>query len=158
VTGRRDSPRPPISPLQGGRRRGDADPSGRRFVLALIVLLALTALGLWLVQRAGAGPGPAARARSLIVREVGPQLGPCMFAIAGRETGYTYDPRATNWRDRHSDGSHGSFGLFQIGAVHRAAGESVAAFRRRMLDPVANAKLAHRIERGAGLAPWGGRC
>lgn len=60
------------------------------------------------------------------------------------ETGGTYNPRAANWTDRHSDGSRGSFGLFQTGALHRASGESVAAFSRRMFNPWANARLAYR--------------
>jgi len=156
-TGQRRT-RPPNSPLHGGRRRDD--PSGRRFVLALIVILALCALGLWLIDNApgAVGRGNAGRtARAAIRAEFGAgALGACMLSIAERES--RLDPRATNWSDRHSDGSRGSFGLFQIGAVHRAAGESVAAFRLRMLEPAANSRMAHRLERGAGLAPWGGFC
>lgn len=64
-------------------------------------------------------------------------------------------PRAANWSDRHSDGSRGSFGLFQIGALHRARGESVAAFARRMFDPLQNARLAYRLSRGGrSWGPW----
>jgi hypothetical protein len=158
MSGTRRNPRPSRSPLTGGRRRSD-DPSGRRFVLLLVLILALTALGLWAIERAGAAGSPRARALAVVQREFGAgPLAACMFAIVGRETGYTYDPAATNWRDHHSDGSRGSFGLFQIGAVHRAAGESVAAFRSRMLEPRRNARAAHALERGAGLAPWGGFC
>jgi len=83
-------------------------------------------------------------------------LGACMVDIAWRES--RLRPHATNWLDVHSDGSRGSFGLFQIGAVHRAAGETVAAFRLRMLQPRANARMARRLYLSAGLSPWGGRC
>jgi hypothetical protein len=126
-----------------------------------VAILAIIAIALWLIQDSPAAraPSPAARAAAIIRAEFGGgALGACMFRIAGRETGGTYNPRATNWRDHHSDGSYGSFGLFQIGAVHRAAGESVGTFRLRMLEPRANAKAAHALERGAGLAPWGGSC
>jgi hypothetical protein len=81
-------------------------------------------------------------------------LAGCFLAIADRETGHTFDPRSANWHDHHSDGSVGSFGLLQIGALWRARGESVAAFSRRMFDPVQNAELAHRLYRLYGIAPW----
>lgn len=62
---------------------------------------------------------------------------------------------AANWTDRHSDGSRGSWGLFQIGSLHRARGESVAAFRARMFDPLANARVAFRLSRGGrSWGPW----
>lgn len=68
-----------------------------------------------------------------------------------------FNPFATNGRDRHSDGSVGSFGWPQIGALHRARGESVAAFRRRMYDPVQAAEQAWRLsERGTDFSPWTG--
>lgn len=101
---------------------------------------------------------PRGRARSVLVAVFGRELGACFLAIAGRETGYTYDPRATNWRDVHSDGSRGSFGLLQIGAVHRRHGETVAHFARRMYVPRANALAGRALFRVAGLAPWGGAC
>jgi hypothetical protein len=83
-------------------------------------------------------------------------LGACMIRIAWRES--RLRPHATNWTDHHSDGSVGSFGLFQIGAVHRAAGEPVSRFRLRMLDPRANVRMARRLYLSGGLSPWGGSC
>jgi hypothetical protein len=58
------------------------------------------------------------------------------------------DSTAANLTDRHSDGSRGSWGLFQIGSVHRGPGESVAAFRRRMTNPAENARVAYRLSQG----------
>jgi hypothetical protein len=84
------------------------------------------------------------------------RLGGCMAAIAWRES--RNDPRAANWTDRHADGSRGSFGLFQLGALWRRPGEPVAAFAQRMYDPAANARLAHHIYNRYGLQPWGGTC
>jgi hypothetical protein len=75
--------------------------------------------------------------------------------VARCETGGTFNARAANWGDRHSDGSRGSFGIFQIGALHRSRGESVAAFARRMFDPIANSRLAYRLSRGGtNWRPW----
>jgi len=83
-------------------------------------------------------------------------LGACFRSIAWRES--RMRPHRTNWQDVHSDGSRGSFGLFQIGAVHRRAGEPVSLFRLRMLVPLANAREARRLYLSDGLRPWGGRC
>jgi hypothetical protein len=115
---------------------------------------------LLVAARAGASGPPesdASRAARVIRAEFGAGwLGGCMLAIAGRES--AFNPRAANWTDVHSDGSRGSFGLFQIGAVHRRAGESPHSFARRMFDAAANARLAHVLYRVAGLGPWGGYC
>jgi hypothetical protein len=82
--------------------------------------------------------------------------GACFWRIAWRES--RLDPTAANLTDRHADGSRGSFGALQIGALWRRHGETVAAFARRMRDPVENARLARRLYDRYGLAPWGGRC
>jgi len=76
--------------------------------------------------------------------------------VARCETGGTLSATAANPSDRHSDGSLGSWGLFQIGSIHRAPGESVAAFRQRMFDPVANAQAAYRLSDGGRsfAGPW----
>src|SRR5262245_19090921 len=131
--------------------------------LALILLLVLVAV--LVVETARGNPtsgGPPPRAASTInaIRaEFGTGwLGGCFLGIAYRETGGTYNPRAANWTDHHTDGSVGSFGALQIGALWRDRGESVAAFARRMYDPHANAALAHRIYDRYGLQPWGGSC
>lgn len=68
--------------------------------------------------------------------------------VARCETGGTLSPTAANPADRHSDGSLGSWGLFQIGSVHRKPGESIQAFKVRMFDPVQNAQMAFRISDG----------
>jgi hypothetical protein len=122
---------------------------GVALLLAGVLLLALA------VETArGARPDPVLAA---IRHEFGTgRLGGCMAAIAWRES--RNNPRAANWTDRHSDGSRGSFGLFQIGALWRRDGESVAAFAVRMYDPAASAALAHRIYRRYGLQPWGNHC
>jgi hypothetical protein len=83
----------------------------------------------------------------------GPLAG-CMVAIAYRES--RYQPRAANWTDRHADGSRGSFGVMQIGALWRRPGESVAHFAARMFNPYENVKLARQIYRRYGTGPWGG--
>jgi len=106
----------------------------------------------------GAGPRAASTIRAIRAEFGDGPLAGCMLGIAYRETGGTYNPRATNWRDHHADGSVGSFGALQIGALWRRPGESVAAFAARMYDPAANAALAHRIYRLYGLQPWGGSC
>lgn len=82
------------------------------------------------------------------IRQVFGARAPAAIRVARCETGNTFYARSANWTDRHSDGSRGSFGLFQIGALHRRAGESVAAFARRMFDPVANSRVAYRMSRG----------
>jgi len=84
------------------------------------------------------------------------ELAACMLRVAWRES--RLEPRAANWSDRHSDGSHGSFGLFQIGAVHRAHGELVEHFARRMFEPAPNARVARTLFAESGLLPWGGYC
>lgn len=94
----------------------------------------------------------------LAIRSVFRSRSSAAIEVSRCETGGSFDPHAVNWRDHHSDGSHGSFGLFQIGALHRSPGESVRAFARRMFDPVANAWMAYRLSRGGTRwGPWG-RC
>jgi hypothetical protein len=127
----------------------------RRYAVALAVGLALLAMLVVLVAGArGTAEPPVVTA---IRHEFGTgRLAGCFTAIAWRES--RYNARAANWTDRHADGSRGSFGLFQIGALWRQPGESVAAFARRLYDPAASAALAHRIYRRYGLQPWGNRC
>jgi hypothetical protein len=126
-------------------------PTRARLFAATLLVVLIAALAVETVR----GSEPAALAA--IRREFGTgQLAGCMAAIAWRES--RLDPKAANWTDRHADGSRGSFGLFQIGALWRREGETAAAFARRMAWPAANAALAHRIYRLYGLAPWGGRC
>ena len=156
-----------MSVLSGGR---DRPPSrdAHRALLLLVLVLVLVNLALWLTAGARGARGPAgghnrvkasstSGAVAAIAREFGTgPLGGCMLHLAERESGL--DPHAANWSDHHSDGSRGSFGLFQIGALWRARGEPVLAFARRMFDAAANAALAHRIYLRGGLSPWGGRC
>lgn len=145
--------------------------SGRRIATALLAGYALIMTGAVVatdppttVLELGAQAAPAARGRDAtpaavraIYREFGPgRLGGCFSAIAWRES--RYHPRAANWHDVHADGSRGSFGLLQIGALWRRQGEPVPAFARRMFRPAANLELGHRLYRRAGLQPWGGRC
>jgi hypothetical protein len=135
--------------------------TGRRTAIALALLVLAAALLTVAIQSARGDASECHcnvdRALDVIRREFGTgPLAGCMAGIAWRES--RYNPRATNWHDRHADGSRGSFGLFQIGALNRRPGESVAAFARRMYDPAANAALAHQLYRRFGLAPWGGRC
>lgn len=120
-------------------------------IIAVVVLLVVTAAR-------SAASTPRARAYAVLVDVFGPRLAPCFLSLTDRETGGTFDPRSTNWRDVHSDGSRGSFGLLQIGAVHRRAGESVSTFRLRMYVPRQNALEARRLYRSSGLRPWGGSC
>ena len=80
----------------------------------------------------------------------------CMARVAWRES--RFDPHAENLTDRHADGSTGSWGLFEIGSLWRRPGETVDHFRRRMMDPAANAREARRLYDRYGLAPWGNRC
>jgi hypothetical protein len=79
-------------------------------------------------------------------------LGACFWRIAWRES--TLDPRKAN----RSDPNGGSYGALQINGVWRRHGETVDHFARRMFDPAANARLAHRIYHLLGFQPWGGRC
>jgi hypothetical protein len=131
---------------------------------AAVVLLAgylvAVALAVTAAARAGDGyPGDARQVVNAIAAEFGAgPLGACFWKIAARETGGTFNPRAANWHDRHADGSRGSFGALQIGALWRRHGETVAHFARRMFDPAANARLARRLYERFGLAPWGGSC
>lgn len=133
--------------------------TGRRQATALAIALAVLLVAALIVQTARATDRQELAAGDAIRHEFGTgRLAGCFLAIADRETGGTFDPHAANWHDRHADGSRGSFGLFQIGALWRRPGESVAAFARRMYDPRANAALAHDLYRRYGLQPWGGRC
>ena len=135
--------------------------TGRAAAVALALLLALLVL-LAVATEARAG---APSRRQLEEREVvnaitaefgaGP-LGACFWRLAARES--NLDPRAVNLTDRHADGSTGSFGALMIGALWRRPGETVDHFRRRMMDPVANAREARRLYDRYGLAPWGNRC
>lgn len=126
-----------------------------RQAVALAVLLVVLVVAALVVDTARGSDRQQLAAAAAIRREFGTGwLGGCFMAIAARETGGTFDPRATNWHDRHADGSRGSFGLFQIGALWRRPGEPVAVFARRMYDPAANAALAHSIYRRYGLQPW----
>jgi len=103
----------------------------------------------------GAAAAGGGSSSSMIRAEFGP-AGPCMVHVAWRES--RLNPRAVNWADHHSDGSRGSFGLFQIGALWRRAGESVDSFYHRMIRPRANVRLAHVLYARYGLRPWGGFC
>lgn len=94
-------------------------------------------------RRVAASPSPVAAIRLVF----GPTADRAI-RVAYCETAGTLSPSAANWTDRHSDGSLGSWGLFQIGSVHRAPGESIAAFRSRMFDPVQNARMAYRLSDG----------
>ena len=127
----------------------------------LVLVLVLVNLALWLTAGARGArrdiSANAPRAAAVIRAEFGTgALGACMLGIAWRES--RLDPRAVNWSDHHSDGSRGSFGLFQIGALWRDRGESVGHFADRMLDARANAAMAHRLYLRARLSPWGGYC
>jgi hypothetical protein len=125
--------------------------------VAIGIAVGLAAAVLIAVATARGATGPADRTLAAIQQEFGTgRLAGCMAAIAYRES--RYNPRAANWTDRHADGSRGSFGAFQVGALWRRPGESVAAFARRMYDPRANAALAHQLYRRFGLQPWGNRC
>ena len=138
----------PDAPARRSRR------TATLFALALLVVV-LVAL---VVETPGVRAGEREPAVVSAIRaEFGAgELGGCFVGIAWRES--RYNPRAANWTDRHADGSRGSFGALQIGALWRRRGESVPAFARRMFDPAANARLAHRIYRRYGLAPWGSSC
>ncbi len=94
-------------------------------------------------RKVAAAPSPVAAIRLVF----GPAADRAI-RVAYCETAGTLSPTAANLTDRHSDGSRGSWGLFQIGSVHREQGESVAAFRARMFDPVQNARMAYRLSDG----------
>lgn len=123
-----------------------------------IVLLATYTVALAFAVQAHSQPSDnLVRAATAIRQEFGVTWAAgCMLRIAQRETGGTFDPRAANWADRHADGSVGSFGLFQIGALWRRLGEPVAAFARRMFDLEQNVALAHSLYMKYGVGPWGG--
>jgi hypothetical protein len=124
----------------------------RALALAAVATVASSALA------NASGNASAARLeapRAVIRAEFGSGgLGACMVRIATRES--RLRPRAANWGDWHEDGSRGSFGLFQIGADHRRAGEPVLEFAHRMFNPIANARMAHALYRVSGFQPWGG--
>ena len=136
-------------------------------LLAVVVLALLAQTADGREQRAPGGarsdqvvsarPARTLTAAAAIRQEFGTgPLAGCMFRLAWRES--RMQPRAHNWGDRHADGSTGSHGLMQLGSLWRRPGETVAAFARRMENPAENVKLAHRIYRLHGLAPWGGSC
>ena len=131
-------------------------PRRSRPLLRLLMVLAGIAVFAWLTGRAVDHEYARAHGGSSIaaIRAVFPAATENAAIRVARCESRLY-ARAANWRDRHSDGSRGSFGLFQIGALHRARGESVAAFARRMFDPVANARVAYRLSRGGrNWRPW----
>ena len=123
---------------------------GLALLLLLVVLVAVAA-----EQARGSDRAELVAARVIHAEFGGGWLGGCFMAIARRETGGTFNPRAANWHDRHADGSRGSFGLLQVGALWRRRGETVDAFARRMFDPVENARLGHMLFRKYGITPWG---
>lgn len=93
----------------------------------------------------------AARMAALVHKTFGyGYVGRCMVRIMWRESGG--NPRAANYRDV----SGGSFGLLQLNGVHRWRGESMAAFRARMWNPVTHLAAAKRLYDGSGFGPWRG--
>ena len=100
--------------------------------------------------------------RSLIYSKFGNGwLGREMVCIADRESNLEHD--AWNRTDKHWDNRlgyyiYGSFGLFQLGALHRRDYESVTAFRIRMFQPKENVQRAYELYKSSGLSPWGGGC
>lgn len=93
-----------------------------------------------------------------------------MVCIANRES--HLNPKAVNWSDSHptSEGTfRGSFGLFQIGALHsqhsRGAARGITKGNPyRLLDPKVNIEAAWRLYQSGlrsgsnPLGPWGGGC
>ena len=74
-----------------------------------------------------------------------------MLAISGRETGGTWNPRATNINAKTRDHS---IGLWQINQLaHKGRFGSDAQLR----NPYRNARAAWRLYKEAGLRPWAGR-
>jgi hypothetical protein len=129
--------------------------TGHRRAVALALALLVLVVAAVIVETARGTDRQQLVAARVIRAEFGTGwLAGCFLSIARRETGGTYDPRAANWADRHADGSRGSFGLLQIGALWRRRGETVDAFARRMFDPAANVALAHDIYRRYGVTPW----
>jgi hypothetical protein len=130
--------------------------TSRRRAAAIAIALAVLVVAALVVQTARATDRQELVAAAAIRAAFGTgETAGCFMAIADRETGGTFNPRAANWRDRHADGSRGSFGLLQIGALWRRPGETVAAFAARMFDPRANARLARRLFDRYGVQPWG---
>jgi SLT domain-containing protein len=76
--------------------------------------------------------------------------GRCMVRIMWRESGG--NPHAANYGDSNG----GSYGLLQLNGVHRWAGESLAAFQRRMWNPYSHLAAAKRLYDRGGFAAWGG--
>jgi hypothetical protein len=97
-------------------------------------------------------------------------LGREMVCIANRES--HLNPKAINWNDRHptSEGTFkGSFGLFQIGALHAQHSRGTArnltgGNQYKLLDPYVNIQAAYHLYMAgrkvgqSGLGPWGGGC
>jgi hypothetical protein len=131
--------------------------------IAVAALIALIVVGLaWGKQ--SAPQYSKAQITSMIYSAFGTGWrGQTMLCIAKRES--NLDPSAVNWSDRHptSEGTFkGSFGLFQIGALHvqhsRGSGRQIAGGNvYRLLDPKVNIAVAKRLARG-GLGPWNGGC
>lgn len=119
-----------------------------RLLLLTLALAVLFTLNPW--------PADGSPSRNESVAAIHRVFGPSAWKairVARCESGL--NARAENRTDRHSDGSVGSFGLLQIGAIHRARGESVAAFRLRMFRPLENARVAYRLSGGGRVwSPW----
>jgi hypothetical protein len=131
--------------------------TGRPTAIALIAALAAIVLLAVAEQARGDRSSRAREVVNAITREFGAgPTGACFWRIAWRES--RLDPHAANLTDRHADGSRGSFGALEIGALWRRHGETVDHFAHRMFDPAQNARLAHELYRRYGLQPWGGRC
>jgi hypothetical protein len=95
----------------------------------------------------------ASQMRALIYQEFGSGwLGRVMACIAYRESGL--QPRQSNWHDSNG----GSHGLFQINGINAPGGWATRSWIQRMYDPMTNIRMAHRLYRARGLAPWGGGC
>jgi hypothetical protein len=109
---------------------------------------------MWCAVATAGGYGEASpRVQRQVRDEIAMVFGPnasCAILIARRESGLT--PWAVNWSDRHANGP-GSFGVFQIGRVHVGM---VGGDWRRLLDWRVNIRVAHRLFRRAGWAPWRG--
>lgn len=68
--------------------------------------------------------------------------------IVRHESGW--NPRAINWNDKHRNGP-GSFGLFQIGRLWIVHTNNSW---HKLLDPVTNVRVAHRVYRTQGWNAW----
>ena len=121
--------------------------------MKLLALVTIAVTG-GISSTAAAHNRPVTRAESIIRQVFGTNASKAL-RVAYCETGGTFSPRAANPGDHHSDGSRGSWGLFQVGSLHRSRGESVESFRQRMFDPWQNARLAYRLSRGGtSWGPW----